>query len=154
MGKNAADYKMARITGISATERHLTANRRPGEVRGMDRSGSPDDTDVAAFLAFFGITSRLKDTLRSGNTGAGRPESVADHSWRAALMALTLEDRLGDVDCDRLIRLLLVHDLAEALTGDTPAPDQTGDRRAAECSAMAELLPVLPPQPARRLSDL
>lgn len=120
----------------------------------MTSIDDPDPAEVAGYLAFFRLAAGLKDTLRSGLTAAGRPESTAEHSWRLALMALTLEERLPEIDCDRLIRLLLVHDLAEALTGDTPAPDQAEDKRPAERAAMAELLRPLPAATARRLAAL
>jgi putative hydrolase of HD superfamily len=120
----------------------------------MNNRDDPVDDDAAAFLDFFRKAAALKDTLRRGLTAAGRPESVAEHSWRLALMALTIEDELPGIDCDRLIRLLLVHDLAEAITGDTPAPAQTGDKRDAERAAMANLLATLPVGAASRLAAL
>ena len=81
----------------------------------------PADRD--AFLAFFRAAAALKDTLRSGFTPAGRPESTAEHTWRLCLIAITLDDALG-VDLRRLLELLVVHDLAEAVVGDVPAPLQ------------------------------
>ena len=114
----------------------------------------PHQPEIAGYLDFFRLAAGMKDTLRSGLTAAGRPESAAEHSWRLALMALTLEDRLPEIDFDRLIRLLLIHDLAEVLTGDTPAPEQAGDKRGVERAAMAELLRPLPAAVAARLGAL
>jgi putative hydrolase of HD superfamily len=61
----------------------------------------------------------LKKLSRSGYRflGAGR-ESVADHSFTTAFVALVLTRRCGQVDALRLISLCLVHDLLEARTGD------------------------------------
>ena len=64
---------------------------------------------------------RLKDTLRHCDTSKGRRESVAEHSWRLALMALLLRDEFPGTDMDRVIRMCLIHDLGEAFTGDIPA---------------------------------
>ena len=43
---------------------------------------------------------RLKDTLRHCDTSKGRRESVAEHSWRLALMAFFLRDEFPDTDMD------------------------------------------------------
>ena len=57
----------------------------------------PGDRD--AYLAFFHAAAALKDTLRSGFTPGGRPESTAEHTWRLCLIAVALdevEEVLGD----------------------------------------------------------
>lgn len=110
------------------------------------------DADRDAFLAFFRAAGALKDTLRSGFTPAGRPESTAEHSWRLCLLALALADELDGIDLRRLIELLIVHDLGEAVSGDIPAPDQRSDKSAEERAAFASLAALLPPAAARRLT--
>ena len=112
---------------------------------------TPEDRD--AYLDFFRAAGGLKDTLRSGQTPRGRPESTAEHCWRLCLMAVALEEVL-EVDLGRLIRLLVVHDLGEALRGDVPAPLQTGDKSAEERADMAALLGTLPAGVAARLMAL
>jgi putative hydrolases of HD superfamily len=110
----------------------------------------PDETPPAprllAIVDFLQEAARLKDTLRSGLTAAGRRESVADHSWRLCLLACLLEDALGPVDMTRLLKLCIVHDLGEAISGDVPAPLQTGtdDRAARERRDMETLCASLP----------
>ena len=49
-------------------------------------------------------------------------ESVADHSWRMALMAMLLSEipEFQSLDMNRVIRMCLIHDLGEAFTGDIP----------------------------------
>jgi putative hydrolase of HD superfamily len=106
-----------------------------------------------AYLAFFRAAGALKDTLRSGFTPGGRPESTAEHTWRLCLMALTLDAELG-VDGARLLGLLIVHDLGEAVGGDVPAPMQVGDKTADERAALAGLLARLPEPAAARLRGL
>jgi len=61
----------------------------------------------------------LKRTPRSGwqFLGAGS-ESVADHVFRAAMIAFVLARMEDGVDADHVLRLALVHDLPEARTGD------------------------------------
>ena len=63
---------------------------------------------------------RLKDTTRHCYTSGGRKESVADHSWRLALMAYWISDEFPDVDMNKVIRMCLIHDIGEVFTGDIP----------------------------------
>ena len=71
------------------------------------------------------IAERLKDATRHCYTSGGRHESVAEHSWRAALMAFFLRDEFPQADMDKVIRMCLIHDLGEAFTGDIPTFDKT-----------------------------
>jgi putative hydrolases of HD superfamily len=109
---------------------------------------TPADRD--AYLAFFRAAAALKDTLRSGFTPAGRAESTAEHTWRLCLIAVALDDALG-VDVRRLIELLVVHDLGEAVLGDVPAPLQAADKTADERAALYGLVAHLPAATAARL---
>jgi putative hydrolase of HD superfamily len=85
--------------------------------------------DIEGLLAFLRAAERLKITHRSGFTSAGDPESVAEHTWRLCLMAMLLQPSIPGVDFARLIKICIVHDLGEAISGDIPAPEQA--RRAA-----------------------
>lgn len=110
----------------------------------------PDTIEPArltGILDFLQASEQLKDTLRSGATRTGRPESTAEHSWRLALMILLFERELNGVDVPKLLKLCIVHDLGEAISGDVPAPFQTpgDDRQARErrdfqalCAPLAE----------------
>ena len=109
------------------------------------------EPDIDGFLGFFRAAGALKDTLRSGHTAAGRRESTAEHSWRLCLMAVALEEALPGIDLKRLLELLIVHDLGEAVHGDIPAPLQTDDKSAEERAGLARLLTPLPPEVAARL---
>jgi putative hydrolase of HD superfamily len=82
------------------------------------------DAALDGKLAFLRAAEQLKGTLRSGFTAEGRQESVAEHSWRLALMAILFADEMPGVDHGKLVRMLLIHDLGEALHGDIPAPLQ------------------------------
>jgi len=64
---------------------------------------------------------RLKDENRAGWVlrAVQEPESVADHSWGTALLCFYFAQSCG-VDRNRAITMALVHDLAEAETGDIP----------------------------------
>ncbi|MEQ3626306.1 MAG: HD domain-containing protein [Celeribacter sp.] len=88
--------------------------------------GAPDPVagqpDLTAQLRFLVEADRLKAVLRASRLCDGsRYENSAEHSWHAALYALTLMDQAGpDVQIDRVIRMLLLHDLVEIDAGDTP----------------------------------
>jgi putative hydrolase of HD superfamily len=88
---------------------------------------------VASLLEFFRLVGRLKDTPRAGWAlrGVASPESVADHSFRVALLAFVLAPRVEPpVDRDRCVALALTHDLAEALVGDiTPYDGVSADEK-------------------------
>lgn len=75
-------------------------------------------------LDFLRQAEKLKSVTRSAHTSTGRRESTAEHSWRLALLALVFEQELGDVDICKVLKLCLVHDLGEALSGDVPAPNR------------------------------
>lgn len=107
-------------------------------------------------LAFLGRAERLKDTLRSARTGDGARESVAAHSWSLCLLVLLLEDELEGVDLLQLLRLCIVHDLGEAISGDIPAihQDPNIDKSAQERADLVTLSQGLPTDIAARLLTL
>lgn len=74
------------------------------------------------YLNFFEIVGRSKRLLRSGwvREKIKDPESVAEHSFRVGVMAMILSDKLGPtLDKEKLIKMALLHDLGEVVTGDT-----------------------------------
>ncbi len=97
-----------------------------------------------ALLSALHVAERLKDTTRHCFSSGGRHESVAEHSWRLALMAYWLRDDFPELDLDKVIRMCLIHDLGEAFTGDIPSFDKTAadeDREEALLSAWVRGLP-------------
>jgi len=103
-------------------------------------------SDITARLEFLRSAERLKDTLRSCYTTQGRTESVADHSWRLTLLAMTFADQLPDVDLLRLLKICVLHDLGEAVDGDIPAPlqDSAAPKSAKERDDFLSLITPLP----------
>ena len=81
--------------------------------------------ETKALLQALHLAERLKDATRHCYTSGGRHESVAEHSWRLALMAEWLRDDFPELDMDRVIRMCLIHDLGEAFTGDIPSFNKT-----------------------------
>ena len=121
-----------------------------------DRPESNGETPDATLDALFDAYA-LKDERRTGwqLRGVDDPESVAAHAWGVAYLVLALGDRfrgdLPDIDLDRALRLAVVHDVAEAETGDVATrADSTAEtpdpaaKEAAEREAMADLAGPLP----------
>ena len=74
------------------------------------------------YIDILAVAARLKNTMRHCMVSETRQESVAEHSWRIALMAMLLkgEESFADTDTDKVIQMCLIHDLGEAFTGDIP----------------------------------
>lgn len=100
--------------------------------------------DARALIEFLRVMERLKDAPRHCWTTGGRRESVAEHSWRVSLMAMLMADEFPGVDIDRVIRMCLVHDIGEAITGDIPTFMKTDADRAVEGREVEALIGGLP----------
>jgi putative hydrolase of HD superfamily len=107
---------------------------------------------LAAQLAFLNEADRLKSVLRATTLCDGsRPENSGEHSWHLALYALVLADQAGPgVNIDRVIRMLLLHDLVEIDVGDVPIHSANGhahasaETQAAEARAADRIFGLLP----------
>lgn len=73
-------------------------------------------------ITFLNEADRLKSILRATTLADGsRAENSAEHSWHLTLYALVLSDQAGpDVDINRVIKMLILHDLVEIDAGDNP----------------------------------
>lgn len=105
-------------------------------------------------LDFLSVIEKLKCNTRHSYTTSGRHESVAEHSWRLATMAMLMRDELGDADNDRLIKMCLIHDFGEAITGDIPCFDKTQKNEKTELDAIDSLLDTLPSKEGNELKAL
>jgi putative hydrolase of HD superfamily len=108
---------------------------------------------LSQILTFLRSAESLKSTLRSGHTATGRPESVAEHTWRLCLLVLVLAPEFPEVDAYRLMKICLIHDLGEALQGDIPAPLQDPNV-GKSASERADLLTLLSPLPEAQRSEI
>lgn len=138
---------------------------------------------ISGLARFLHRIGALKFVPRTGWLHRGVPlsevESVADHTWRTALLAWLAAAAQPELDRIRVLQLALIHDLAEAITGDVPPYDveeladadesqrkrllnrrhirsetRQAAKRAAEAAAMADLLADLPPSLAAELRAL
>ncbi len=84
---------------------------------------------ATSILNLLGLAEKLKSELRHSWLSSGRRESVAEHSWQMALMALLVHRHLEKpVNLEHTLKMILVHDLVEAEAGDIPF-FETGSRK-------------------------
>ena len=105
-------------------------------------------------MAFLHKVEKLKCNTRHSWTSTGRHETVAAHSWRLALMALLLREEIDGVDMEKVLRMCLLHDIGEAVTGDIPSFEKTEAHEQIEQQAVASLLGTLPQPLSGELSAL
>ena len=95
-------------------------------------------------MAFVHLLEQLKCRTRHAYTSTMRPESVAEHCWRCAVLAYLLKEEFPEADMNRVILMALVHDFGEAITGDIPTFLKSSADEEAEDSAMRSMLTPLP----------
>lgn len=100
--------------------------------------------NIQAFLSFMNTAEKLKCNTRHSYTSNGRIESVAEHSWRLALMAYLVRDEFPSIDIDKVILMCLFHDIGEAITGDIPAFEKTSRDTANEDRIVFDLMKQFP----------
>jgi 5'-deoxynucleotidase YfbR-like HD superfamily hydrolase len=98
-----------------------------------------------------------------------RWESVADHSWRLAILVLTFANKLSKpLDLEKALKMALIHDIPEIITGDTSPLGESGtgedshaynqaiqaDRHNDEKSAAKAIFAKLDPEDGNKLYDL
>ena len=70
-------------------------------------------------LNFLTTSGRLKFTYRYSEVSKIPKESSAAHSWQLSLMVFLIADELNlDINIERALKIAIIHDIAEALTGD------------------------------------
>lgn len=86
-------------------------------------------------------------TRKTRPLGLERYENSAEHSWQLALLAASMAHHAeSPVDVDRVVAMLLIHDVGEIETGDTIfyAEEGLADRKAAELAAVTRIFGILP----------
>ena len=103
---------------------------------------------IDAQIAFLNEADKLKDQLRAtpilSNT---RPENSAEHSWHIMLYALTLAEHANRrIQIDRVLKMLLLHDIVEIDAGDAPihGDHDPAEQEAKEIAAAERIFGLLP----------
>lgn len=103
--------------------------------------------DLYQQLSFLKATEALKTVTRQNKTLDGRFENSAEHSWQLALMAQILAPAFPEpIVLERVLTMLLVHDLGEIGAGDTSVFDasaraQAQERELVSMQALTKQLP-------------
>lgn len=101
-----------------------------------------------AQIAFLNEACKLKSVTRATELcDNSRHENSAEHSWHLTLYALVLADHAGPgVDIDRVIKMLILHDLVEIDAGDNPifGDYDVADMQAQEAAAADRIFGLLP----------
>ena len=94
----------------------------------------------------FDFILQLKTIPRSGwqkKLGISHPESVADHAYSVAILSMILSDS-KKLDTQKILKMALLHDLAESVVGDLTPEDATKSKKIKlENMAMKKILATL-----------
>jgi len=112
--------------------------------------------DCQKILDFLHETEKLKTLKRHSWLSDGQQETVAEHTWRMALMAILIAPYLDrEVDLLKTIKLILVHDLVEIHYKDNPAfNDAPTDKEEQEKASLKKLTRNLPPSLSKKINEL
>lgn len=109
-------------------------------------------------LSFLTEIDKLKNIVRqSPLIDRSRKENSAEHSWHLALYALVLSGEAnGKVNIDRVIRMLLIHDIVEIDAGDHPihAANDGTNQQEAELQAAQRIFGLLPEKQSKEMMAL
>jgi len=112
----------------------------------------------SAQLAFLAELDKLKSILRQSSLiNQSRKENSAEHSWHLAMFALALAGHAGSIDRNRVIQMLLIHDIVEIDAGDAPIHVAGVDKSAlehAERMAAERIFGLLPEAQGREMLAL
>tara|TARA_Y100000310_G_C20630378_1_gene788313 strand:- start:799 stop:1641 length:843 start_codon:yes stop_codon:yes gene_type:complete len=92
-----------------------------------------DDERMDKIFSFLKTSEKLKQVERAIMTSPKiRYENSAEHSWHTGLLLLTIKDQFPHANLERMLKMILIHDLIEIYAGDTPAYDVKGKETQAE----------------------
>lgn len=102
---------------------------------------------IEKVLSFIVEIDKLKDVYRKTRpVGLDRYENSAEHSWHVCVAALMLKEYADqEIDIDRVIKMLLIHDLGEIDAGDTIIfAGETQEIKEEEAAGLERLFAMLP----------
>lgn len=103
--------------------------------------------EITKILDFMVEIEKLKGVLRKSRpVGFTRYENSGEHSWHVCISALMLKDYADEpIDIDRVIKMLLLHDLGEIDAGDRIIyASETPEQKGKEWECVKRLLDMLP----------
>lgn len=109
-------------------------------------------------LTFLRELDQLKNVVRqSPLLDCSRRENSAEHSWHLAMYALILQQyAVGSINPDRVIQMLLIHDIVEVDVGDTPihSVSSASSQAAQEEAAATRIFGLIPGTQGASLLEL
>lgn len=122
----------------------------------LKRHPTPSKIEPETLLDFLRQSTGLKEELRHSWLPSGRHESVAEHTWRAMLFAFVFAEQFPDINRDKLLRMLLIHDLPEVVAGDEAAWQKTDHEQVFknEKAGLEKILSTLPKKLQNELTEL
>jgi len=109
---------------------------------------------------FLQIAEKLKSEKRDNKLSNGEYESVASHSWMMGLFALLFHDKMENkIDIGHVLKIIIVHDLAESIVGDMPLYKQCSEndkkcKNDAEKAAIEKMASLLSPEKGQEILSL
>eukprot|EP00768_Dysnectes_brevis_P003590 gnl/Dysnectes_brevis/2554_a3073_1335.p1 GENE.gnl/Dysnectes_brevis/2554_a3073_1335~~gnl/Dysnectes_brevis/2554_a3073_1335.p1 ORF type:complete len:222 (-),score=60.85 gnl/Dysnectes_brevis/2554_a3073_1335:26-691(-) len=131
----------------------LTLSSLGCKISLMDTDLTIETSSLSNLFEFLTTVNKIKQLRRTGwikpieeAPSPTRVESVADHSFRVALMALVLAP--PEIDRTRVLEMSVIHDIAESIIGDITPPEFSGisheEKASREDAAMSQLCELLP----------
>jgi putative hydrolase of HD superfamily len=115
-------------------------------------------SDMDQQLSFLREIDKLKNVVRkSPLIDRSRKENSAEHSWHLAMYALILSESSNqEIDINRVIRMLLIHDIVEIDAGDHPIHDSVNNenQELLERQAALRIFGLLPESQGKELVEL
>ena len=116
--------------------------------------------NISKIFDFLEIVNGLKKSKRFGEYDI-EADSSADHSWRLSLMALVyFEEFKLDIDILKAMKIAIVHDIPESITGDIPYMEihygkmDKENKQKMEIKAMNEIVFKLPENLGKEILEL
>ena len=103
--------------------------------------------EVTQILDFMVEIEKLKGVLRKSRpVGLKRHENSGEHSWHVCISALMLKDYADEsINIDRVIKMLLIHDLGEIDAGDKIVYEsESVEQKNKEWNGVKRVLDMLP----------
>lgn len=110
--------------------------------------------EITEYLRILHVFEKLKNNTRHSYTSSGRKESVAEHSYRVAVMAYFVKDEFPALDIEKVILMGLLHDVGEAFTGDIPCFEKTETDEKREREKINGFIASLPEPYRKDLTDV
>lgn len=87
-----------------------------------------EENKIISTLKFYYLATSLKEKIRSGwikwNVSKDRLESIAEHIYGTGVLAISIDSEFNTrVDLNKVLRMLVLHELEEVIIGDITSYD-------------------------------